>query len=53
MKFQHWWGVQVGRWHLTWWDAWDRRPCFEVSADDWTAHYQRALTAELDRVTRP
>lgn len=27
----HRYGLRIGRWWLTWWDLWARRPCFEVA----------------------
>lgn len=29
----HRWGVQLGHWHVTWWDLWRHRPTFEVVRD--------------------
>jgi hypothetical protein len=26
----HRWGCRIGRWHVTWWDLWKKRPAFEV-----------------------
>jgi hypothetical protein len=45
MKFRRW-GMQAGRWHLTWWDSWARRPCFELVAGDWPEHRQQKLEEE-------
>jgi len=32
MEF-HFWGLRIGRLHVTWWDLWNNRLCFEVVRD--------------------
>jgi hypothetical protein len=29
----HRYGLRIGRWHITWWDSWAKRPCWEIARE--------------------